>query len=155
LDSSSLNHSTTESPTSHSQPSTKLQRYLNSLSLRPSNNPLLDEPVDEYLTRVADAESIALEMGAALPSRTPVESNSTKASQNLELDSFAYLEGLLESLGVLGKLGVGLDVISQRVQNEIYHLVDSTLEEVEERLVAPSLMVLVDIDNDDWITGTI
>jgi hypothetical protein len=74
-------------------------------------------------------------MGAALPSRTPVESNSTKASQNLELDSFAYLEGLLESLGVLGKLGVGLDVISQRVQNEIYHLVDSTLEEVEERLV--------------------
>lgn len=87
------------------------------------------------MTRVADAESIALEMGAALPSRTPVESNFTKASQNLELDSFAYLEGLLEGLGVLGKLGVGLDVISQRVQNEIYHLVDSTLEEVEERLV--------------------
>lgn len=50
-----------------------------------------------------------------------------------ELDSFSYLETLLESLSVLGKLNNGLDVLRQRLPNEISSLVDRTLEEVAER----------------------
>lgn len=53
--------------------------------------------------------------------------------QNPESDSFTYLETLLESLAVLGKLGSALDVISQRLPTEIYSLVENTIEEVHER----------------------
>lgn len=52
---------------------------------------------------------------------------------NPEADSFTYIEMLLESLTVLGKLGSALDVIMQRLPSEIYSLVDTTLKEVEER----------------------
>lgn len=133
-----LSRRATESSESALPRAPKLERFLNSLSLRPSHNPILDEPVDDFITHVEDAENAALEAGLPLPS-VPVEissSSGTTTRKNLELDSFVYLEGLLESLGVLGKLGVGLDAIGQRVQNEIYNLVDATLEEVEERCVS-------------------
>ena len=39
----------------------------------------------------------------------------------------------MESLAVLGKLGYGLDAITQRVQGEMYMLIENTVEEVEER----------------------
>lgn len=52
---------------------------------------------------------------------------------NPEADSFAYMESLIESLAVLGKLGNALDTISQRLSSEIFTLVETTLNEVEER----------------------
>ena len=52
---------------------------------------------------------------------------------NPEADSFAYMETLLESLAVLGKLGNALDNIAQRLPGEIFALVETTLDEVEER----------------------
>ena len=65
-------------------------------------------------------------------------SNLTSAGQgqsqrNPETDSFAYIETLLESLSVLGKLGGGLDVVAQRLPSEVFALVDSTVDEVSER----------------------
>ena len=53
--------------------------------------------------------------------------------RNPEADSFAYMETLLESLAVLGKLGNALDVVSQRLPGEIFNLVETTLDEVGER----------------------
>ena len=43
------------------------------------------------------------------------------------------METLLESLAVLGKLGTALDTIAQRLPSELFTLVESTLDEVEER----------------------
>lgn len=61
------------------------------------------------------------------------ESGQRSAGPNMELDSFAYIETLLESLACLGKLGVGVDTISQRLQVEMFNLVETTVGEVEER----------------------
>jgi len=43
------------------------------------------------------------------------------------------METLLEALAVLGKLGSALDAVAQRLPQEIYALVESTLDEVSER----------------------
>jgi exocyst complex component 4 len=53
--------------------------------------------------------------------------------QNPESDSFAYIETLLESLAVLGKLGSALDIVAQRLPGEIFALVETTLDDVAER----------------------
>ncbi len=53
--------------------------------------------------------------------------------RNPETDSFVYIETLLESLSVLGKLGGGLDIVAQRLPGEIFALIDSTVDEVSER----------------------
>lgn len=57
----------------------------------------------------------------------------TNEAQNPESDSFTYLETILESLAILGKLGVALESVTQRLPMEIYSLVESTIEEVDER----------------------
>jgi exocyst complex component 4 len=53
--------------------------------------------------------------------------------RNPEADSFVYIETLLESLSVLGKLGGVLDIVAQRLPSEIFALVDGTVDEVSER----------------------
>ena len=53
--------------------------------------------------------------------------------RNPESDSFVYIETLLESLSVLGKLGGVLDIVAQRLPSEIFTLVDGTVDEVSER----------------------
>lgn len=53
--------------------------------------------------------------------------------RNPESDSFAYIETLLESLAVLGKLGSALDLVTQRLPGEIFALVETTLDEAGER----------------------
>ncbi|KAK4705054.1 exocyst complex component 4, partial [Phenoliferia sp. Uapishka_3] len=126
----------------------KLQRYLNSLSLQPSSNPLLDEPIDDLGTSSvahphpsvssdpeADASSYDGFGSFSLPSLEAAEMGGGKRERekNAEMDSFVYIESLLESLAVLGKLGVGLDTVGQRVGAEIFALVESTVEEVEDR----------------------
>jgi len=62
-----------------------------------------------------------------------ISSHRQLANGNPESDSFAYMETLLESLAVLGKLASALDSISQRLPGEIYNLVEATLDEVDER----------------------
>jgi len=43
------------------------------------------------------------------------------------------METLIESLAVLGKLGNALDTVAQRLPSEVFSLVETTLDEVEER----------------------
>lgn len=57
------------------------------------------------------------------------------------------MEHILESLAVLSKLGVSLDSVSQRLPNEVYSVVETTLKEVGERLensIRSSLLPLFD-----------
>ena len=66
--------------------------------------------------------------GAAASTSNPAQSN-----RNPEADSFTYMETLLEALAVLGKLGLALDIVAQKLPQEIYALVEATLDEVAER----------------------
>lgn len=117
----------------------KLQRYLNALSLRPSHNPILDEPIDDVGADQVVNDDLDLGGGSfSLPGfdSSTTETKSTRSGhKNPEMDSFIYVESLMESLAMLGKLGYGLDAISQRVQIEMFNLVEATLEEVDERFV--------------------
>lgn len=58
---------------------------------------------------------------------------SAQNMRNPESDSFAYIETLLESLAVLGKLGSALDIVAQRLPGEIFSVVETTLDEVADR----------------------
>lgn len=53
--------------------------------------------------------------------------------QNPEQNSYKYIEILMESLAVLGKVQDTLDAVQNRLPIEIYALVDRTIAQVEER----------------------
>lgn len=71
--------------------------------------------------------------GAAPPSASLSYNRNAQALLNPEADSFAYMETVLESLAVLGRLGATLDIIAQRLSSEIYSLIETTIDEVSER----------------------
>ncbi|KAF8167728.1 exocyst complex component sec8 [Crassisporium funariophilum] len=112
-----------QSPTSPSSRSNRLTRFLNDLGLRPNDPPYgMDDnsyPSSSSGTNIAGTTASTMYMASNL---------------NPEADSFAYMETLLESLAVLGKLGNALDNVAQRLPGEIFTLVETTLDEVEERL---------------------
>lgn len=113
------------SPTSLSQ-RTRLARFLDNLELRPNEPPydLNDTSQDRSFLNGTSRSSLNNSSTAALY---------LSSNLNPEADSFAYMETLLESLAVLGKLGNALDNIVQRLSGEIFALVETTLDEVEER----------------------
>ncbi|TFK30822.1 Sec8 exocyst complex component-specific domain-containing protein [Coprinopsis marcescibilis] len=111
------------SPTSPSFRQTRLTRFLNDLTLRPN-----EPPLDISDAVLGNKDRLHLISGPLSGFASQHSSNS-----NPESDSFAYMETLLESLAVLGKLGTALDSISQRLSGEIFNLVETTLDEVEER----------------------
>lgn len=96
----------------------RLRKFLNDLATRPNDSPI--DPNERIFATGYQADALSSSM-------TDVR------IQNPESDSFSYLETLLESLAVLGKLGNALDVISQRLPTEIFTLVENTIEEVHER----------------------
>ncbi|RPD82339.1 hypothetical protein L226DRAFT_541685 [Lentinus tigrinus ALCF2SS1-7] len=117
------------SPISPTAPrSSRLAKYLDDLAIRPN-----DPPFDVNDTGFSKSLSVtglgSLASSSALSSLPSVNTQ----SRNPEADSFAYIETLLESLAVLGKLGTGLDIVAQKLPGEIYSLVDATVEEVSER----------------------
>ncbi|KAH9948198.1 Sec8 exocyst complex component-specific domain-containing protein [Amylocystis lapponica] len=136
------------SPTSTRQ--TRLSRFLNDIAIRPNDPPFdMTEPSFRNSTSgaalAASASSTALGLTTA-PSTNSISgalttsaasafpaSSQLAPTRNPESDSFAYIETLLESLAVLGKLGTSLDVVAQKLPGEIFSLVDATLDEVEER----------------------
>ncbi|GAA5933851.1 hypothetical protein JCM1841_001318 [Sporobolomyces salmonicolor] len=153
---------TSERSTARLPRMSKLQRYLHSLALKPSSNPILDEPVDELMLDSHEAEDDSLGGSASLSFGTGETFGSLAEAgsggggagaggdggsgaggtgtqerrhrrRNPEVDSFAYIEMLMEALAALGKLGYALDAVGQRVQGEMFALVESTIEEVEER----------------------
>jgi len=97
------------------------------LNLRPNESPY-------------DINDSGFAQGIILSSSTSIFGVSNSATSllsptvNPEADSFVYMETLLESLAVLGKLGTALDVIAQRLPGEIFTLFETTVDEVEERL---------------------
>ncbi|KAJ7102110.1 exocyst complex component sec8 [Mycena belliarum] len=113
----------TSSPSEETFRQSRLSRFLNDLALRPNDPPHdLNDP--SYRTS-----------GSEIARSSASISNFTSAStaSNPEADSFAYMETLLESFAVLGKLGNALDNVGQRLPGEIFTLVETTLDEVEER----------------------
>lgn len=107
--------------------------FLAELAVRPNDSPLDAE--DHRLRHSASASSPTAAVGSINSFGSNSNLAGVAASQNKspELDSFAYMETLLESLAVLGKLGSALDAVAQRLPQEIYALVESTLDEVSER----------------------
>ena len=105
---------------------TRLARFLDNLELRPNEPPydLNDTSQDRSFSNGASRSSLNNGSTAAIY---------LSSNLNPEADSFAYMETLLESLAVLGKLGNALDNIAQRLPGEIFALVETTLDEVEER----------------------
>jgi Exocyst complex component Sec8 C-terminal len=98
----------------------RLFRFINDLMVRVNQPP-------------ADPEELDLETSRREPGATTSTTFAESSSSNLENDSFGYIETVLESLAVLGELGNGLDVVSQRLPVEIYTLLEATIDEVNER----------------------
>ncbi|KAI6136490.1 hypothetical protein F5141DRAFT_1074987 [Pisolithus sp. B1] len=102
----------------------RLSRYLNNLASRPN-----DPPHDLNGANLINQSAIRdVSMSISSTTSQPVQGNI-----NPEADSFTYIEILLESLAILGKLGNTLDTVMQRLSSEIYTLVEATVSEVEER----------------------
>jgi len=118
------------SPRSPSFGLTRLTRFLNDLGTR-ANDPPHD--INEIIT----TNTIGTQTASPHIPPTTIFINGTSTAQgftgNPEADSFAYMETLLESLAVLGKLGSTLDNIAQRLPGEVFNLVETTINEVGER----------------------
>ena len=121
------------SPTAPTIRASRLAKYLDDLAVRPN-----DPPFDVNDNGLRKSLSGGFSFGST-PSHTlaNLASTSSTQSRNPEADSFAYIETLLESLAVLGKLGTGLDIVAQKLPNEIFSLVEATVEEVSESPVVP------------------
>ena len=132
----------TPTATSTSLPYLRLSRYLRDLALRPNDPP--GDVDDSKIGASGPGQGVSTSPSYSNPSGpstvTSFSSLSNLASVgqgqnqlNPETDSFAYIETLLESLSVLGKLGGGLDILTQRLPSEVFALVDTTVDEVSER----------------------
>jgi exocyst complex component 4 len=120
-----------------------LTYFLTQLALRPHNEPPLSiDQADDAENASRNRESdYPPSLSASTPNRgvngaanSMIGGSSDAPNRNPESDSFLYIETLLESLAVLGKLGSGLDSVAQRLPVEIYALVEATVDEVGERM---------------------
>lgn len=117
----------------------RFNRFLADLTIRPNDSPLeMDEHVFRNSSALGPSNAATFAAGASFGSNLNLAaamSNSTSnhSTRSPESDSFSYMETLLESLAVLGKLGSGLDVVAQRVPGEVFTLIETTLDEVSER----------------------
>jgi exocyst complex component 4 len=107
------------SPTSATYRPTRQTRFLNDLATRPNDPP-------------HDLSDVGFRSNGQ-PSNVSSTALTNAVPLNPEADSFSYMETLIESLAVLGKLGNALDTVAQRLPSEIFTLVETTLDEVEER----------------------
>ncbi|KII94197.1 hypothetical protein PLICRDRAFT_171865 [Plicaturopsis crispa FD-325 SS-3] len=123
-------------PSPNSKPG-RLSRFLNDLALRPNDPP--HDLTESGFHSSSSHQALSSTAITSAPSMTSFNNAMVASAQapqngrNPESDSFAYMETLLESLAVLGKLGNALDVVAQRLPGEIFSLVETTLDEVAER----------------------
>ncbi len=113
------------SKSSHS----KLDEFLHDLALRPANENPSDVAESSNLLK-SPSQTTNFSSSSVTLNR---ESTADAPPEHAESNSFKYIETLLESLAVLGRLGSGLDVVSQRAALEVYTLVESTIDDVRER----------------------
>ncbi|KAF9242326.1 Sec8 exocyst complex component-specific domain-containing protein [Melanogaster broomeanus] len=111
---------------SHDTQTSRLSHYLTGLATRPNDPP--HDLDDTNFQGSVTVQEISISLSVSSTSL-----QFSKANANPEADSFTYMETLLESLAVLGKLGSALDIVMQRLQSEIFSLVESTVDEVAER----------------------
>lgn len=125
-----------------SRGTSKLHTFLQNLAEKPSVDPLLSGETDltaDLGSAGEDARPPSPNPSLAPPSPTlsfPATREGTSKSQervNPELDSFAYIETLFESLAVLGKLSSAVEAVAHRIPVEVFTLVDTTVDEVDER----------------------
>lgn len=125
------------SPTTAAPRRTRLDKYLEDLNLRANDQPFdLNEQNAPGTGLMSSASSSVIPGSSSRNSMSIVPTSSSYLGltpQHPEADSFAYIETLLESLAILSKLGSALDVVSQKLPQEIYALVETTLDEVSER----------------------
>ncbi|PCH33923.1 hypothetical protein WOLCODRAFT_135391 [Wolfiporia cocos MD-104 SS10] len=135
------------SPISPTSRTSRLSRFLDDLSIRPNDAPFdIDERESASGSGLSASTSTSALGMSTVPSTTSLSngivpnaaapflsSTLQTPARNPEADSFSYIETLLESLAVLGKLGNALDVVAQKLPSEISSLVENTLDEVEER----------------------
>ncbi|TDL28204.1 hypothetical protein BD410DRAFT_818641 [Rickenella mellea] len=112
---------------SSSPPQPRLSRFLNDLTLRPN-----DPPYDLSEQEISPGGNRPGSMSN--PSKLGSTNFVSESARTPESDSFAYMETLLESLSVLGKLGSSLDVIGQRLPSEINSLIELTIDDISERV---------------------
>ncbi|KAI8454241.1 hypothetical protein BY996DRAFT_4582113 [Phakopsora pachyrhizi] len=118
-----------------------LQNYLKDLHTKPQSNPLLDEPEIFFpistsnLFQPNENDEYDNQQQQNVPMTTATSNSKKRKNQNFnpELNSFFYTENLIESLAVIGKLTLGLDMVLRRVSVEIFQLIEITLTEVDER----------------------
>jgi exocyst complex component 4 len=103
--------------------SSRLTTFLHKLNLKP--NDAYEARTSNLVTTQDDPPNGS--------NPNPSSTFATNEAQNPESDSFTYLETILESLAILGKLGTALESVTQRLPMELYSLVESTVEEVDER----------------------
>lgn len=130
----------------------RYRHFLAELAVRPNDSPLDTE--DHRLRSSTSWSPPATGAGSfnSFASSSNLAGIALSHNKSPESDSFAYMETLLESLAVLGKLGSALDAVAQRLPQEIYALVDSTLDEVSER--ADYLKKGSVLDAGEFRTGT-
>ncbi|KAH9857960.1 Sec8 exocyst complex component-specific domain-containing protein [Lenzites betulinus] len=126
------------SPISPTAPRTsRVAKFLDDLALRP-NDPPFNVNDSSYRHSLSGPGLTASATGFGLSFSSSSNMLSAFASsggppRNPEADSFAYIEMLLESLAALGKIGTGLDIVTQKLPGEIFSLIEVTIEEVSER----------------------
>jgi exocyst complex component 4 len=115
----------------------RFYHFIEDLSIRPNDSPMETDDQNFHNVSSGKTSSVAgLPTGASFGSNfnlAAAMSNLNHSTRSPESDSFSYMEMLLESLAVLGKLGSGLDVVAQRVPGEIFNLIEAVLDEVSER----------------------
>ncbi|ODN76972.1 hypothetical protein L202_05535 [Cryptococcus amylolentus CBS 6039] len=132
------------------QPTSRFSRYLAQLDQKPSADPMLlyNDDLAPPTSRTIDT-SHGLKASTAHDFTTsgsqgslsslagdtegPPEMLSAIGLSNPEAESFSYIESLLEALAAMGRLGQALDVVTQRAPAETHGLVESTLDEVDDR----------------------
>jgi exocyst complex component 4 len=121
--------------------SSRFSRYLTSLSTKPSQDPMLDYlesdtgTIPNTSTNHRRSGSNAIGQAGSSTSLAILAGNDGDGG-HMEGNSYGYMEMLLEALAVMGRLGSALEVIAQRVSGEVHTLVETTLDEVEERCAA-------------------
>jgi hypothetical protein len=95
-------------------------------------------PATQYTTHRRGGSSHGMNAAASIGSLNGVAAadNSKGQSFSVEADSFGYMEMLLESLAALGQLSYAIEVIAQRMAGELHAMVESVIDEVEERYVS-------------------